>query len=637
MSFLNAQPLLHGLLSGLADERMRLTLAPPSELNRQLFEDEADAGLCPVAALANHGGLELVSDCGIGCDGAVRSVKIVGHVPLEEMDELLLDAASRTSVVLARLIARERCGDREPRYSVMSAEEIAQQVGGRVGGLLIGDIALELEGRFPYELDLGAAWKELTGLPFVFAVWVARPDVLDERDVLKLHGSLEAGLKNRAAIARAWARGHGGDSRVYQDYLEHSIRYLLDERALCGLREFFRRATEAGLMPPTVLRFVGQAQASRDGARSARRPSLDALLQEAAQGARLSFRAAHVLGSEVALEELSLAADMRKRALHGDATVTYLVDRSIAYTNVCGARCPMCSFYREQGDAEGFVLTRAQLGAAIEETLASGGSRISLEGGLNPKLHLEWYEDTFRWIKRHYPVALHALSPDEVWHLASIEELSVERVLGRLQSAGLDALHGTGAEVLTDRVRRVIAPAKCKSAQWLQVIRGAHRLGMRSTATMMFGTVDTLEDRLIHLLKIRDVQDESGGFTSFAAWPYRPPETGPRRLPGVQRMALSECLRTQALCRLVLDNIARIEAPWLEQGEELSQLALSCGADDLGSSGLVARAPGAASSRGADEATGLEPALERAARERGFRAVPRDVAAGPSSAGSAGR
>jgi predicted solute-binding protein len=206
VSYLNAHPILHGLLSGLAEDRMHLTLQPPAEIARQLFEDEIDAGLSPVATLAAHGGLEIVPGIAIGCDGPVWSVRLVSECPLAELEEVLLDASSRTSAVLARLCLRELRGGAEPRYCAKPVDEIFELVGGTRGGLLIGDPALETERSFRYELDLGHAWKQMTGLPFVFAVWVARPGVLSERDALLLAGSLEAGLRERDKIAAAGSK-----------------------------------------------------------------------------------------------------------------------------------------------------------------------------------------------------------------------------------------------------------------------------------------------------------------------------------------------------------------------------------------------------------------------------------------------
>ncbi len=615
VSYLNAQPLLHGLLQGLGEERMHLVLAPPAELSRRLLEDEADAGLAPVAVLANHGGLELVPEVAIGCDGPVRSVKIVGEVPLEQMEELLLDASSRTSVVLARLIAKERCAGREPRYCSKPPDEIVREVGGKVGGLLIGDPALEVEGRFPYELDLGQAWKELTGLPFVFAVWVARPGLLSARDVLLLHGSLAAGLSEREKIAQAWARGRGGQAQSHLSYMTQSIRYQLDARALEGLREFLRRAAEHKLLPPAELRFVGRAEQT---APVPHRAGIDELLEYAAAGGRLSFEDAMRLGARAPLHELGLAADARRKALHPDQVVTYIVDRNINYTNVCTTSCRFCAFYRPVGHAEGYVLSRGQLAQKIEETVAAGGVQILLQGGLNPALHLEWYEDLFRWMKQSFPIKLHALSPEEIWHLVRIEDLSVEEVLRRLRAAGMDSLPGGGAEVLTDRVRRKIAKAKCTSAEWLEVMRVAHRIGMRTTATMMFGTADTLEDRVLHMLKVRDLQDETSGFTAFICWDYQH-EQGTRAVAGETGTVLY--LRTQALSRLVLDNVENIQTSWVTQGPGVGQLGLRYGANDMGSTMFEENVVSSAGTTFGMDAQ----QIERHARASGFKVARRNM------------
>jgi len=615
VSFLNAQPILHGLLTGLADDRMHLELAEPAELSRQLFEDEADAALAPVAALATHGGLEIVPRIAIGCDGPVESVVLVSDVPLEEIDEVLLDASSRTSVVLARLILQHiRGGAPEPKYWARPATEIVKRVGGKVAGLLIGDIALESRGRFKYELDLGQAWKEWTGLPFVFAVWVARPGVLSERDVLVLEGSLQAGLGARKQIAESWARGHGGDASAYQRYLTDSIAYELNDRALEGLREFLKRAGDAGLLPPTTLRFVGEEHEQM----LPHRESIDSLLEFAAKGGRLSFEDAMRLGEEAPTHDLGVAADMRRKALHPDGVVTYIVDRNINYTNVCTTSCRFCAFYRPVNHDEGYVLTRDQLTEKINETVAAGGIQILLQGGLNPALHLEWYEDLFRWMKQSFPIALHALSPEEIWHLVRLEDLSVEDVLTRLKAAGMDSVPGGGAEVLTDRVRVKIAKAKCTSSEWLEVMRVAHRLGMRSTATMMFGTSDTLADRVAHLIKVRDLQDETGGFTAFICWDYQH-EQGTKHIAGETGTVLY--LRTQALSRLVLDNIDNIQSSWVTQGPGLGQLALRFGANDMGSTMFEENVVSSAGTTfGMDAST-----IERHARASGFKVAQRNM------------
>jgi len=616
VSFLNAQPHLHGLLHGLAHDRMRVSLAEPSDLARQLYEDEADVGLCPVVPLATHGGFEVVPNVAIGCDGAVRSIRIVGDVPIQEAEELMLDAASRTSVVLARLIVRHLCGGREPKLCARPAREIIESVRGKSVGLLIGDAALEVEGRFAHELDLGQAWKDMTGLPFVFAVWAARPGTLSDADRSLIQESLRVGLEARPAIAQAWMRGHGGDAENHLSYLTENIRYDFDEAAQAGLHEFLRRASEAGLIPSGDLRLHGQPEVAVQ-AKSQRR-SLDALLEYAADGGRLSVQDAMWLGQEADTHELGLAADMRRKALHPEEVVTYIVDRNVNYTNVCTTSCRFCAFYRPVGHAEGYVLSRDELGQKIEETVAAGGIQILMQGGLNPALQLEWYEDLFRWIKATYPIQLHALSPEEIWHLVRIEDLSVQTVLTRLRDAGLDSVPGGGAEVLTDRVRSKIAKAKCTSAEWIEVMRVAHRLGMRTTATMMFGTSDTLEDRVLHMMKVRDLQDETGGFTAFICWDYQH-DVGTRAVAGETGTVLY--LRTQALSRLVIDNVQNIQTSWVTQGPGIGQVGLRYGANDMGSTMFEENVVSSAGTTfGMDAAQ-----IERHVRALGFKVARRNM------------
>jgi cyclic dehypoxanthinyl futalosine synthase len=438
--------------------------------------------------------------------------------------------------------------------------------------------------------------------------------MLRARDVLLLQGSLEAGLSERAKIAQTWARGRGGDASSHLAYMTRSIRYKLDDAALEGLREFLRRAAEQKLLPPTELCFVGEPRVQA----LPHRRSIDDLLEYAADGGRLSFEDAIRLGRDAGLHELGLAADARRKALHPDEVVTYIVDRNINYTNVCTTSCRFCAFYRPVGHEEGYVLTRDQLREKIEETVAAGGIQILLQGGLNPALHLEWYEDLFRWMKATFPIKLHALSPEEIWHLVRLEDLSVENVLRRLRDAGMDSLPGGGAEVLTDRVRSKIAKAKCTSAEWLEVMRVAHRVGMRTTATMMFGTADTLEDRVLHLLKVRDLQDETGGFTAFIAWDYQH-EQGTRAVAGETGTVLY--LRTQALSRLVLDNVANIQTSWVTQGPGIGQLGLRYGANDMGSTMFEENVVSSAGTTFAMDAR----QIERHARASGFKVARRNM------------
>jgi cyclic dehypoxanthinyl futalosine synthase len=288
-----------------------------------------------------------------------------------------------------------------------------------------------------------------------------------------------------------------------------------------------------------------------------------------------------------------LADEIRER-MHPGRTVTYIIDRNVNYTNVCVARCNFCAFYRPVGSAEGYVLGFEEIFEKIEETISLGGGQLLLQGGHNPDLPLEWYEDLFRSVKQRYPTfRLHALSPPEVIHLSRMSRLPVPQVIERLVSVGLDSIPGGGAEILVDRVRKLLnCYSKATADEWLDVMRHAHRAGLRTTATMMYGTVETTEERLEHLFRLRHVQDESGGFTAFITWSYQPEHT---ELGGSEATGL-EYLRTLAIARIVLDNFDNLQASWVTQGGKVGQLSLAFGANDMGSVMIeenVVRAAGA--------------------------------------------
>jgi cyclic dehypoxanthinyl futalosine synthase len=279
---------------------------------------------------------------------------------------------------------------------------------------------------------------------------------------------------------------------------------------------------------------------------------------------------------------------------HPGGIVTYIIDRNVNYTNVCVARCNFCAFYRPVGSGEGYVLGFDEIFRKIDETIALGGVQLLLQGGHNPDLPIEWYEDLFRAVKRRYPTfRLHALSPPEVIHLTRLTRLSVSDVIDRLIAAGLDSIPGGGAEILVDRVRRLLnCYGKATADEWLGVMREAHGKGLRTTATMMYGHVETVEERIEHLLRLRAVQDETGGFTAFIAWSYQPEHT---ELGGSEATGV-EYLRMLSLARIVLDNFPSLQASWVTQGGKVGQLSLAYGANDMGSVMIeenVVRAAGA--------------------------------------------
>jgi cyclic dehypoxanthinyl futalosine synthase len=288
-----------------------------------------------------------------------------------------------------------------------------------------------------------------------------------------------------------------------------------------------------------------------------------------------------------------LADDIRARR-HPGRVVTYIIDRNVNYTNVCVARCSFCAFYRPVGSAEGYVLGFDEIFRKIDETIALGGGQLLLQGGHNPDLPLEWYEDLFRAVKQRYPAfRLHALSPPEVVHLSRLSRLPVPQVIERLVNTGLDSIPGGGAEILVDRVRRLLnCYGKATADEWLGVMRHAHQAGLRTTATMMYGTVETPEERIEHLIRLRDLQDETGGFTAFITWSYQPEHT---ELGGGEATGI-DYLRTLALARIVLDNFDNLQASWVTQGGKVGQLSLAYGANDMGSVMIeenVVRAAGA--------------------------------------------
>jgi cyclic dehypoxanthinyl futalosine synthase len=288
-------------------------------------------------------------------------------------------------------------------------------------------------------------------------------------------------------------------------------------------------------------------------------------------------------------------ADSVRIRLHPDGIVTYIIDRNVNYTNVCVARCSFCAFYRPVGSGEGYVLGFDEIFRKIEETIALGGVQLLLQGGHNPDLPIEWYEDLFRAVKQRYPTfRLHALSPPEVIHLSRLTRLSPPQVIDRLMAAGLDSIPGGGAEILVDRVRKLLnCYGKATADEWLGVMRDAHRAGLRTTATMMYGHVESLEERIEHLTRLRTLQDETGGFTAFITWSYQPEHT---ELGGHEATGI-EYLRMLALSRIVLDNVPGLQASWVTQGGKVGQLSLAYGANDMGSVMIeenVVRAAGAA-------------------------------------------
>ena len=321
------------------------------------------------------------------------------------------------------------------------------------------------------------------------------------------------------------------------------------------------------------------------------------------------------------LLNLGERADLLRKELHPDDVVTFVVDRNINYTNVCINECRFCAFFRSAGSPEAYILSDAALFKKIEETLALEGTQILIQGGLHPDLNLDYYTSLLRKIKQRFSINVHGFSPPEVCYLAKKHDLTIRETIKILRQAGLDSIPGGGAEILSDRIRTIISPKKIKSGDWLRVMEEAHLLGMRTTATMMFGSVEEPEDIIGHLDVIRKLQDRTGGFTAFIPWSFQAGNTELGKQSAIKAATAVDYLRVLALSRIYLDNINNIQASWVTQGLKLAQVALRFGANDFGSTMIeenVVRAAGVSYCVTKDD-------IVNAIKAAGFRTVQRNT------------
>ncbi len=597
VGYRNAWPLTHTLDPALFD----VHFCVPSEAARLLREGKVDVGLIPVGALLSDGDFKVVPGQAIGCDGPVTSVFFVGERPLEEWTSVALDGESRTSIVLAQVLLRGPLGRPDLPVVHVDPGTGAFHAQGTTGAVVIGDAAMNLPERLTTRIDLGEVWKEWTGLPFVFAVWAGRPDLPDDAI---------AGIRKAAREGLAAREATTGADRAY---LMERVRYDFDDRAIMGLRRFAALGRQAGLLAKEDVSLFLPPRTIRPP----RALDLDTLLAKGASGERLSVEEGVRLEREAPLMELGNAAHLRRLALHPGKEVTYIISRNVNYTNVCVTACKFCAFYRPKNHKEAYVLTTEQLHEKISQLVACGGIEILLQGGLNMALGIDYYEELFRWVKANYPVALHALSPEEIFHIMGVSKLTMDETLDRLIAAGMDSIPGGGAEVLHDDVRKKIAPLKCTSDEWIEVMRMAHRKGLRSSATMMFGVGETTEHRVHHLHRLRELQDEHGGFTAFICWTFVPDNTYVH--PGEN--TASNYLRVNAVSRLFLDNFQNLQASWVTQGPGVAQASLYMGCNDFGSVMLEENVVSAA---GSTWAMTIDD-VERNIRDAGFVPVRRNM------------
>ncbi|MEK6589960.1 MAG: cyclic dehypoxanthinyl futalosine synthase [Nitrospinota bacterium] len=360
------------------------------------------------------------------------------------------------------------------------------------------------------------------------------------------------------------------------------------------------------------------------------------ILDKVLKGKRLSAEDGERLFKSSDIISIGRAAHEILKRKHPDGVVTYIVDRNINYTNICFSKCLFCAFYRERDSDDAYILTKEELSRKIDETITLGGRQILLQGGLNPDLGIEFYESLLRFIKstaRSHgcpEIHIHGFSPPEIVHISKKSGLSIEDAIRRLKDAGLGSIPGGGAEILVDTVRERISPNKCTDREWLDVMKTAHTIGLKTTATMMYGHIESYRDRIDHLIKIRELQDNTGGFTAFIPWSFQSknhPPSPPFLKRGIKGGSGIDYLKTLSISRLMLDNFDNIQASWVTQGHKVAQLALFFGANDMGSTMIeenVVRAAGVSFRIS-------EAEIRRLIEDAGFRAMRRDTFYQPSS------
>ncbi|HSV73233.1 MAG TPA: cyclic dehypoxanthinyl futalosine synthase [Chthonomonadales bacterium] len=457
---------------------------------------------------------------------------------------------------------------------------------------------------------------EPTGFDDLRSLAVARL-VLDNFAHIKTFWVMNTPQVSQAAL---WYGADDMDGTVHEYEITYPPGEMGRKRQALTRPQLIALIEEAGRTPverDSLYREQPSPQEARRATRAATK-GIDDIAERSLAGERLCPEDGARLFAHPSLTDLAALAHAARERLNPDPVVTYILGRNVNYTNVCWVRCRFCAFHCAPGHPMGYVLSHSDLLREVEQMVEAGGIEVLLQGGLNPRLRIDWFEGLFRRIKERFGadgVTLHALSPTEVLHIARVSGLSAEECIRRLRDAGLDSIPGGGAEILTDRVRQAISPRKHTAAEWLDCMRTAHGLGVRTTATMMYGSVDTWEDRIEHLLRIRALQEETRGFTAFIPWSFQPDDTE----LGGQRASAFDYLRTVAVSRLLLDNVPHLQASWVTQGPKVAQIALRYGLDDFGSSMMkenVVSAAGCAFTMPVAE-------IERLIRTAGFEAARR--------------
>jgi cyclic dehypoxanthinyl futalosine synthase len=621
----------------------------PTDVNRAIIAGDVDVACMSSIEYARHADeLVLLPSTCVSAEGAVGSIFAISNVAFEDVTDVWVTPQTATSVVLYQLLTRLR-GFMPKIHLLEESPAAVLAAGDRRAVLLIGDDALAARGssalgRYSFT-DLGERWLSETGLPMVYAVWAVRreaaersPEATAALDRLLVDGVARF-ARTDDAIEQAAAH-FSIDAHAAGAYFD-KLSYGFGREQRKGMLRYLRMANEQGFLgavpqpeyvevdsvvDPGVdheidqnvdvesirrsyLKSVGSSRAldetpaddvhiemCLDLEADGRARDIDDILHRALEGERIDeVEALALLQTNRLMDVGQVAHALRLRKTPANE-ITFIIDRNINYSNYCLTDCGFCAFYRRPGDEAGggYLHTTETILEKVRETVELGGTAALLQGGHNPDLGIEWYEELFRAIKGTYPTFhLHSLSPPEIQHISRRSKLSVGDVLARLRDAGMDSLPGGGGEVLVDRVRRVMAPKKTKTDDWLGIMRTAQRMGMSTTASMMYGHAELLGERALHLKAIRDVQDETRGFRSFTSWTFQPGGTPLGKLldagaaPYQRHLPPTPTphtyLLTQAVGRIYLDNLDNVQSSWVSQGLKVGQTALLFGANDMGS------------------------------------------------------
>ncbi len=642
IAYINSQP-MHWRLG------IEPTLtAPPTALNQALVDGEIDAAcISSIEYARNAESLVLLPSMCISSAGAVGSIKVFSNKPFEQVTHFAVTPESATSVALVECLSKLRGG--VPEISVLhgSPEEFVTSASDDQarGVLLIGDAALAAAdspalSNF-FSEDLGERWHRETGLPMVYAVWAVRREVAEQSPELTkaldeaLCSSVHAFATDDSAV-KTVAGSVGMTHESATEYF-NQLCYRFAQAERKGMLRFLRMASEYGLLDtvptpqyafasdgddngyasemtfesvrksygaavgsPSVFKVRPQDEEAAAFALQleddARQIDVDAVLQKALDETRINeVEATALLQSDRLVDIGRVANELRCRRTNPDE-ITFVVDRNINYTNLCVTDCGFCAFYRRPNSeaTDAYLHSNDEILRRIQETVDLGGTAALMQGGHHPNLDINWYIELFNAVREKYPrFHMHALSPPEIQHIARRSKLTTAEVLSQLRDAGLDSLPGGGGEILVDRARHLISPKKTKGHEWLAIMREAQRMGMSTTASMMYGHIELLSERVLHMKLIRDLQDETAGFRAFISWTFQKGNTPLARLvdsgfaPYAEHLPAEptayDYLLTQAVSRIYLDNVENIQSSWVTQGLKVGQVALHFGANDMGS------------------------------------------------------